>query len=78
VEVAFNETNSFLLMVTFGIDRSRSKKSGLSPESSEFVIDVVFRSRLSAKAAYNIFIEDLVLAKVLTAEGPEKVKETFL
>ena len=43
-----------------------------------FVIDVAFRSRLSAKAAYNIFIEDLVLAKVLTAEATEKSKEQFL
>jgi hypothetical protein len=42
------------------------------------LIAVVFRSRLSAKAAYNIFIEDLVLAKVLTAEGTEKARETFL
>jgi hypothetical protein len=38
----------------------------------------VFRSRLSAKAAYNIFIEDLVLAKVLSAEDTEKAKETFV
>ena len=43
-----------------------------------FVIALAFRSRLSAKAAYNIFIEDLVLAKVLTPESTEKAKETFL
>jgi hypothetical protein len=77
VEVAFNETNSFLLMVTFGIDRSRWEIAYSSKCIDVFVIALAFRSRLSAKAAYNIFIEDLVLAKVLTSES-EKAKETFL
>jgi len=62
-----------------GADRSRLEQENKESTSHLWiVIAAVFRSRLSAKAAYNIFIEDLVLAKVLTAEETEKAKDTFV